>query len=264
MTTYELLCKTHRALAQRGERAFSETDRQSIVERLLAAIAPPPPATPGLEEARTTLRKRPLYPWYYQPLAGEAKTFRLLTGEKPRARVLAANHYELEIIRLLALWGAARESVNAIVRRTLERLAATCFGRFCPKGECVGASVAALRLISVVQPRQDRWVRSLLTPLGERFVSGRPAGTGLPWFYFCLALADLPAELAVPIIRKRKELLRGLLYRGWLTGPAEQDRYNILRKYVLRNALARLPECQHLREARITVSSKDGRCYCEV
>jgi hypothetical protein len=31
---------------------------------------------------------------------------------------------------------------------------------------------------------------------------------------------------------------------------------------VLKNALARLPECAHLGEAEITVSEKDERCTC--
>jgi hypothetical protein len=87
----------------------------------------------------------------------------------PKTHLLSANHYELEILRLLALWGADNDQVAQMVYQSLKRLDATCFGHFCSEGECIGASIATLRLLSAVRPVNNTWIEEILKPLGDIF-----------------------------------------------------------------------------------------------
>lgn len=154
-----------------------------------------------------------------------------------------------------------------MVDQTLKRLDAACFGHFCPENECVGASVAALRFLSAVRPADDPRINEIMKPLGEIYktVKGQAATyQNLPRFYFCLALAGIKSDRSTQLLRESKDLLLDLLRRGWLTGPAENDTYNALIKYVIRYALASLPELEHIRNAEIYISDKDGRVYCKV
>ncbi len=149
----------------------------------------------------------------------------------------------------------------------MSRLDTTCFGHFCSEGECVGASVVALRLLSALKPADDIRIEEILKPLVDIFtgIKGQASTSkNLPTFYFCLALSETKSEMAVEVVRERKDFLLTLLRRGWLTGPAELDRYNPLRKYVIRNALGSLPEYAHIGNAEVYISDKDGRCYCDV
>jgi hypothetical protein len=66
------------------------------------------------------------------------------------------------------------------------------------------------------------------------------------------------------MIRECKDFLLTLLGKGWLTGPAENDKYNPLIKYVLRNTLACLSEYEYLRDAEVYISGEERRCYCDV
>jgi hypothetical protein len=208
-----------------------------------------------------------MYPLFYiVPHSGKKKP-RLITGYLPRTHVLSANHYELEVLRLLALWGSDRRQVAEMIDQTLNRLDRTCFGHFCADGECTGASVVALRFLSAVKPVNDPWVEELLKPLGDLFAGNRGQASShknLPTFYFCLALSRTQSDTALQIIRERRDYLLRLLRAGWLTGPALLDQHNVVRKYVIRNALARLPELAHVKSAEVYVSDKDGRCYCDV
>ena len=45
---------------------------------------------------------------------------------------------------------------------------------------------------------------------------------------------------------------------------SEGDTYNLMRKYILRNALGTLPEYKDITKHVIYVSSKDERCYCNI
>ena len=69
-----------------------------------------------------------IYPNYYIPPYNENKKLRLVQGYLPKTNILYANHYELEIIRLLFLFTPENEKVIEMVRKTLQRLKDTCFG----------------------------------------------------------------------------------------------------------------------------------------
>ena len=55
-----------------------------------------------------------------------------------------------------------------------------------------------------------------------------------------------------------------MLTRGSVVGPAMQDTYNVIILYVLKNALAMLPEYGYIKNKEVYISEKDNRCYCDV
>lgn len=63
-----------------------------------------------------------IYPNYYIPPYNGNRKFRLIQGYLPKTNILYANHYELEIIRLLFLFAPENEQVNEMVDNTLQRL----------------------------------------------------------------------------------------------------------------------------------------------
>ncbi len=265
MTLYDLLCDTGRALI-RGQ-VFSEYEKQECIKSLLSGIDTPGTVNRFLGRVKALDDGRSMYPLFYIPPDNGGKKYRLITGQMPKTHLLSANHYELEILRLLALWGSGNDRVAQMVDQTLKRLDGTCFGHFCSEGECIGASVATLRFLSAVESVNNIWIEEILKPLGDIFrnIKGQAAtNQNLPIFYFCLALSGIKSNMATQIIRDRKNFLLNLLERGWLTGPAENDKYTPLSKYVLRNTLVCLPECEYLRNAEIFISDKDGRVYCDV
>jgi hypothetical protein len=196
---------------------------------------------------------------FYITPYNDGKKLRLVTGELPKTHILAANHYELEILRILALWDIDNPKVRFMIDETLKRLNTTCFAHWCPAGECVGAAVTVLRFISVLpeERRKDEWINQILPHLFEKNVS-------LPVFYMYSALPDIANALCLEFIADKKDWLIGMLTKGHLTGPAVQDTYCDIRKYVLRNALAMLPEYAHLKNRKIYISPKDSRCYFDV
>lgn len=45
---------------------------------------------------------------------------------------------------------------------------------------------------------------------------------------------------------------------------AEGDTYNLMGKYILRNAIGILPEFEDVSKYEIYVNEKAGRCYCKI
>ncbi|MGE5224111.1 MAG: hypothetical protein ACM3PY_16850 [Omnitrophica WOR_2 bacterium] len=264
MTSYDLLCNTGRALIK-GQ-VYSDDKKQEIVKTLLSGMDTPETVDRFLGRVKAQVDGRMMYPLFYTPPYNGGKKYRLITGQMPKTHLLSANHYELEILRLLTLWGSDQDQVAQMIDQSLKRLDATCFGHFCSEGECIGAGVSTLRLLSALRPVNNVWIEEILKPLGDIFsgIKGQAATNhNLPVFYFCLALSGIKSDMAAQIIRDRKDFLLTLLKRGWLTGPAENDKYTPLTKYVIRNTLACLPECEYLQNAEIYISDKDGRVYCD-
>lgn len=257
-----------------------------------------------------------MYPDYYIPPYNGDKKLRLIQGYLPKTNILYANHYELEIIRLLFTYipekgpctpekghcaseqehyapeqehciserkhyapekehcAPEQEQIHDMTERTLLRLQNTCFGNSCMQGECAAAGISVLRFLSVVQPEDSEWIDKLLLPLGDIFLSfgtGQAAvQKGIPLSYLLMAFTDINSEKTREFIAQKKEWLLELLRRGWITGKlsngkvSEGDSYNLMGKYIIRNALGTLPEYENISEHAIYVSSKDGRCYCSI
>jgi hypothetical protein len=115
-----------------------------------------------------------------------------------------------------------------------------------------------------VEPGNNSWIKELLDPLGEMFINQKGMGMKnyLPVWYFSLVLSELPIELVEEYIYKQKEFLKRMLTRGCLIGPWENDTYNIIVLYIIRNTLCRIKEFEHIRDEKIFI--KDNRCYCKI
>jgi hypothetical protein len=191
MTAYEMMCGANEAL--RLGVHISTEEQCETCKRLLSMASAPGKAAAFRRRMGASGMDGSMYPMYYIPPYEGGSKLRLVTGETPKTHLLAANHYELEILRLLALWSPNDPTVRKMVEGTLERMGRTCFGRFCDTGECVGASVAALRFMGAALPRDDGRIQALLTPL--RAILQEPAShartyRALPKAYARLALAE--------------------------------------------------------------------------
>ena len=214
------------------------------------------------------------YPIYYIPPYDGKRKFRLIQGYLPKTNILYLNHYELEIIRMLYKFSPENKTVAEMVQHTLKRLSDTCFGNSCTKGECIVTGICVLRLLAVIQPTDTEWVEKLLNPLGKIFLSFGPGQAAvqkeIPWSYLLMVFTDLNNEKTKVLIQQKKDWLLDLLRRGWITGKlsngkiSEGDTYNLMYKYILRNAIGTLAEYEDIAKHEIYVSSEDERCYCNI
>ena len=85
-----------------------------------------------------------------------------------------------------------------------------------------------------------------------------------------MTFIDINNEATRELILQKKEWLLDLLRRGWITGKlangkiSEGDTYNLLGKYIIRNALDTLPEYSDIAKHEIYICEKDGRRYCNI
>lgn len=245
---YDLICNVNNELI-RGY-VYSESEKNDIVNTFLG------------NPLQKVDDRNAMYPFFFR-LNQDSKKQRLITGELPKTDILSANHYELEIMRILALWGRNRKDAVVMLDATAARLEKTCFGRFCSKGECTGATIAALRFYDAYCPDEDI-AGSLLYKFRELHdgFGGWIEKADIPGFYMLLALSQMKSIVAIEEIQYCKERVFALLQKGCIVNQNNIDRYNPLRKYVLRNALARLEEYKYLKNAAI-YTADDGRCYCK-
>lgn len=193
-----------------------------------------------------------MYPNYYIPPYDGTKKRRLVQGYLPKTNILYANHYELEILRLLHRFLPENETVKGMVKNTLQRLERTCFGNFCTQGECTAAGISVLRFLAVTRPDDAEWIGRLLNPLGDIFLSsgnGRAAvRKDIPVSYLLMAFTDINNGKTRSLITQKKEWLLALLRKGRVTGTlangkiSERDAYNLMEKYIIRNAVGTLPD----------------------
>jgi hypothetical protein len=125
---------------------------------------------------------------------------RLITGEKPRTRLLAANAVELEILRLLALLAPGMPAVQALFREADRRLEQQCFASVCLVGECAGASIAYLRYLTArgVEAYRAKIEHGLAAVKQDRKGNGR--WQHFPYRFTCRWLAELPAGFAEQVL----------------------------------------------------------------
>lgn len=253
---------------------ISGVEKEETVSILLGGICCKEDVLKYKRRMRVNAKTDNLYPDYYIPPYNGNRKFRLIQGYLPKTNILYANHYELEIIRLLFLFAPENEQVNEMVYNTLQRLNNTCFGNSCTQGECMATGISVLRLLSVAKPDDFEWIDKLLRPLGDIFLSfGNGQASiqkGIPLSYLLMAYADINNEKTRDLIRKKKEWLLDLLRRGWITGKlsngqiSEGDCFNLMGKYIIRNAIGTLPEYEDISKYEIYISSKDERCYCNI
>ena len=272
MEKYKILMQINRKAIFAEE--ISDAEKEEAVSVLLNGICFKEDIIKFKKRMRVNFETDNIYPNYYIPPYNGNKKLRLIQGFLPKTNILYANHYELEIVRLLFMFAPKNEKINEIVGNTLQRLKNTCFGNSCTQGECIAAGISVLRFLAVTQPNNLEWIDKLLSPLGDMFLSfgnGQAAThKGIPLSYLLMAFADINNEKTKYLITQKKEWLLDLLRKGWITGKlsngkiSEGDRYNLMGKYIIRNAIGTLPEYEDIAKYEIYVSGKDARCYCNI
>ncbi len=140
----------------------SEERRAEAVRVFLAARSTPDQARRFYRGVRYPGNTGGMYPAFYIPPYNGGRKLRTVTNQLPKTHILSANMYELEILRLLALFAPDDPDVRHMVKETLARLRKTCFaGHGCAVGECFDTSVAALRFLLAAAPEEREWIRSL-------------------------------------------------------------------------------------------------------
>ena len=208
---------------------------------------------------------RPLRSVYWHAPRIRGRFLRNFTGVLPKTAIFADNFLELEILRFLCM---GREDVRIREMRevTLRRLECACFGRFCPEGECIGASVAALRFYNAAAPGSPpvAQIAENLTAFYHSLPGGMAAyAKNLPRFYVFLALTDAQSDAARTFLSGQADFMCHMLTRGCLTGPAVQDTYNVRLLYILRGALATVDGYAYVSTRPVTIR-EDGRCVCDI
>lgn len=112
-----------------------------------------------------------MYPLFYIPPYSGGKKLPLVQGYLPKTYILYANHYELEILRLLHMLAPENDVVRDMVKATLQRLKGACFGNSCTQGECFATGISVLRFLTGVCPEDRGWIERLSTPLRQVFLS---------------------------------------------------------------------------------------------
>lgn len=272
MEMYKVLMEINRRMLLGEE--ISSDEKEEVVSVFLNGVYSEEDIMKYKKRMRVNAETSNMYPNYYIPPYNGNKKLRLVQGYLPKTNILYANHYELEIIRLLYLFSPENEVVNDMVKNTLERLKKACFGNSCTKGECLITGISVLRLLAVVYPNNEEWINKLVNPLGEIFLTfgmGQAAiQQDIPVSYLLMAFTDIKSEKTIELIMHKREWLLDLLRRGWITGKlsngkiSEGDTFNLLGKYIIRNAISILPGDEEVSKCEIYVSEKDGRCYCKI
>lgn len=272
MDKYNVLMELNRKMIFGEE--ITDTEKREAVSIFLNGICSKEDIVKYKKRMRVNVETDNIYPNYYVPPYVGSKKLRLIQGYLPKTNILYANHYELEILRLLYLFVPENKRVEEMVSNTLKRLKGTCFGNSCMQGECLATGISVLRFLTVTVPDDKEWIDRLHNPLGDIFLSfgnGQAASQhGIPLSYLLMAFTDINSEKSRELIMQKKEWLLDLLRRGWITGKllngkiSEGDTYNLMGKYILRNAIGILPEFEDVSKYEIFVSDKNGRCYCNI
>jgi len=260
MDTHELLCKTNRELIK--GKCFTDQEKDEIASRLLSVANSKSKVEGFLKGVRVPDGGRMIYPLYFMPPHNNGKKLITINGVIPKTNIFSSNHYELEILRLLALWKANDDTVQDMLSRTKERLATTCFGKFCATGECFEASIVTLRFLAAAFPNEEEWMSMLVESIREE-IGNKPKGkkrhSGTT-FYYWLTLTDIELPVAISEIKRYESRLVNQLTRSYSYQNAYDKVYNPIAKYIIRNCLARLPGYHHIKEIEGYAGS-DGRFH---
>ncbi|SES88394.1 hypothetical protein [Paenibacillus sp. NFR01] len=203
-----------------------------------------------------------LLPTYEESQMERSKKLRLITGELPRTYLLSHHAYELEALRLLAMWKIDDVEVVKLLERTEERLADLSFDHLCGEDEWAGLSLVILRFWNTYKLQDIERMNKLLGNIIEHTFNNAQNMKKAPSYYLWLALSELAdkSEIVNEVIFKHSQDLYNLFQKGWIVNPHNADRYNPIRKYIIKNALSKLPDFNYLKDAQVVMGS-DGRCY---
>ena len=217
MERYLLLCEINKQIVM-GNTIF-EDKKKETVEIFLGSINNKVEINGFYKRMRASDETKLIYSKFYIPPFNGGKKLRLIQGYLPKTNILYANHFELEIIRLLYLFDNENPIVKNIIQDTVNRLRHTCFGHSCTQGECIATGISVLRFLAVVKPNEHEWINQLLDPLGKAFLSfGSGQGAiqkDIPMSYLLMALTDINTDKAKELISAKKGLATCII-EAWL------------------------------------------------
>lgn len=186
-------------------------------------------------------KKKSMYPVYFVP--DYKKKQRLFQGYVPKTNIFTGNYYELEALRILVKYAPNDSRVQALLHPTLERLKNTCFGNFCPLGECTSSSISVLRLLTVACPEDTEWIDRIVEPLGERFLefSGRAAyQKGVPVTYLILAFGEVDNQTTRQLLAQKREWLLDFLGKKEMDETLLSEDYSKIGKLIVKRVLEKI------------------------
>lgn len=259
LSAYELMVETNHNLIKGVE--LTAEQKESIVRQLLAekhskmSFVRNNKSTSGF----TNKVKRRMAPEFFIPPYNEGKFFRTIFGQMPKTHILSANMYELEILRLLALFYPNEPEVEYMVEQTLERLRTTCFGyQDDGVGECFDASLVVLRFLITAAPDEREWIQSRIDNYNRHY-SEKKRSKYCRWYYW-LCLSEMPFTLAEAAIEKHKEEMLFWLKKSYPMNSEQDKKIYPVYLCVLRNIMANYPEYVYIKEKQPYVAA-DGRLH---
>ena len=269
-----MMIKTNHYLIKSGIKsgALTKAQKDYIVNQLLSARSDERDITGFKKSVKApeylnsigqSSDERILYPLFYIPPYNNNKKLQTVLPMSPKTHILAANSYELEIIRLLYMLAPDNTIVNDMVAKTLSRLKTTCFGYHdCHVGECFHAALITLRFISTVT-NDIEWIKKLVTYFNK--YNGETYRHGNTVWYYWLCLSEMQSEIALPEIQKYKnEFINRLSNKSCVMNNENNQVHNPVLYCVLRNCLSRLPEYAYIKDRQPYVNEKDGRLYFDM
>jgi len=241
MTAYNLMVKTTHHLI----RGFALTDAQKAnIARQLREHR--------ITDGRLRTFNAYAYPKFYIPPHNNGKKLQTIIPISPKTNIVADNAYEFEILRLLHLFSPDDE-VAHMIEVTANRLKKTCFGyQSCHYADCFEAGLTVLRFLSFAAMHDRAWIAKQIGVYNDHFAD-RHRHSGVQKYYWFI-LSELPFDIAQPEIVRQQERIIELLSRSYLVKSGNED----ILLYVMRNALARLPEYSYIKD-RKPYADKDGR-----
>ena len=270
MTTYELMIKTNHYLIKGGK--LTEGQRANIVNQLLDGRSDER-AVQGFKKAVNapeylcSIGKskdiRVMYPLFYIPPYNEGKKLQTVIPMSPKTHILAANSYELEILRLLYLFAPDNSLVQDMIDKTLARLKTTCFGYHdCHNGECFHSALIVLRFLATVSDDKE-WIYKMIKYF-NKYNGETKRHSGTVWYYW-LCLSELTFETAKPEIDKYKnEMLNRLSNRSYVMNSDNDKNIHPVILCILRNIISKYPEYEYIKDRQPYIKEKDGRLYFDM
>lgn len=201
-----------------------------------------------------------LLPSYEESNLEQSQKLRLITGELPKTFLLSHNAYELEALRILAIRKRDNAKINELLAATARRLENTCFGQFCSEGECLWLSLVVVRFWNTYKPYDLEKINNILQKIIDHITN--TTKRAIPSFYLWLTLSELAdsSEYALAFIKKNSQYLVNQFQKGWIVNPENADRFNPIRKYIIKNTLIKTSMFPYMKDAKVYIGH-DRRCY---
>jgi len=269
MNPYELMIKTNHYLIKNGK--LTDRQKTNIVGQLLAAKSNETQlqsfrkgvnAPEYLRSQNQSGDERIMYPLFYVPPYNNGVKLQTVLPMSPKTHILAANSYELEILRLLYLFAPNNEQIKDMITQSLKRLKTTCFANHdCHHGECFHSAIISLRFISAVS-EDIEWMLKLVKFFNKYNGESKRHSNVIRYFWLCLS--ELPIEIAEPEIQDCKDILFAGLKKNAPMNTEKDKVYNPIIYYIMKNCLSRLIEYSHFSNIHPYLNEKDGRLHFDI